>query len=120
VDAILQRAKEAAWQALRWLHTREGMLVPQITAIAWPPLIWAAGTPQWQDQFRGTRIAEATKVWETGGHDIVVVPEGNEAWTTMNAPVQRALRGEVGPRDAMRESAAALNELFGRRPPAWR
>jgi ABC-type glycerol-3-phosphate transport system substrate-binding protein len=116
----LSRAKEAAWQVLRWLHTREGMLAPQITAIAWPPLIWAANAPQWQDQFKGTRIAEATKVWETGGHDIIVVPEGNEAWTTMNAPVQRALRGEVGPRDAMRESATSLNELFGRRPPAWR
>ncbi|HEV2123153.1 MAG TPA: hypothetical protein VGW38_10315 [Chloroflexota bacterium] len=34
-------AKEAAWKALRWIHTREGMLSPQINAIAWPPLIWA-------------------------------------------------------------------------------
>jgi hypothetical protein len=38
----------------------------------------------------------------------------------MNGPLTRALAGEVGTRDALRESAAALNELFSRRPAAWK
>ena len=39
------------------------MLAPQIKAVAWPPLIWGAASPQWLDQFKGTRIADITKVW---------------------------------------------------------
>ena len=115
----LSRAKDAAWQVLRWTHTREGMLGPQLDVVSWPSLIWAANSPQWQERFKGTHIADATRVWESGGRDILVLPEGNEAWTTMNAPVQRALAGELSVRDALRASADALNELFGRRPAAW-
>ena len=29
------------------------MLAPQIKAVAWPPLIWAADAPQWKEQFDG-------------------------------------------------------------------
>ncbi|MBI3969689.1 MAG: hypothetical protein HY332_00250 [Chloroflexi bacterium] len=42
----LSKAKDASWEVLRWLHTREGLLSPQLTAIAWPPTIWAAKSPQ--------------------------------------------------------------------------
>jgi len=59
-------------------------------------------------------------VWETGGHDLIVVPEGDKAWSTMNTPMNQALRGEIATRDAMRESARQLNELFAQRPAAWR
>jgi multiple sugar transport system substrate-binding protein len=116
----LTKAKDAAWTVLKWIYSREGAVSPQIRAVAWPPLMWAANTPQWLDQFKGTHIADCVKVWETGGHDILALPEGDKAWTTMNAPVDRALAGEVATRDAMRESARQLNELFAQRPAAWK
>ena len=42
--SILQasKAKDAAWKALRWTHSKEGMLSPQIKAVAWPPRPGAA------------------------------------------------------------------------------
>jgi multiple sugar transport system substrate-binding protein len=115
----LGKNREAAWQALKFLHTKEGVFGPQLGVMAWPPLIWAANSPQWLDRFKGTRIGDVVKVWETSGRSILVLPEGDEARNTMNAPLQRALSGQAGTRDAMRESAAAVNELFGRRPAAW-
>jgi len=48
-------------------------------------------------------------VWQSGGHDILVLPEGDKAWTTMNTPTNAALRGETGTRDALQESARQLN-----------
>jgi ABC-type glycerol-3-phosphate transport system substrate-binding protein len=116
----LSKAKDAAWQVLKWLYSKEGAVSPMIEAISWPPLAWAAEAPQWNNQFRGTRILEAAKVWETGGHELLVLPEGTEAWNTMNAPMNRALAGQQGTREAMQQSAQELNALFGRRPPQWR
>jgi ABC-type glycerol-3-phosphate transport system substrate-binding protein len=116
----LGKNRDAAWQALKWLHTREGLFGAQLGVMAWPPLISAATSPQWLDRFKGTRIADVIKVWETGGRSILVLPEGSEAWNTMAAPMQRALRAEQGTRDAVRESATAVNELFSRRPAAWK
>lgn len=116
----LSKVKDAAWQVLRWTHTRDGMLkTPQMTAVQWPPLVWAANTPQWLDQFRGTHIADCAKVWETGGRPFLLLPEGAEAISTMNEPFYRALEGKIATRDALRESANQLNELFSRRPAAW-
>ncbi|MGH2352310.1 MAG: ABC transporter substrate-binding protein [Chloroflexota bacterium] len=116
----LSKAKDAAWQILRWIYSKEGIQAPWISATSWPASIAAANSPLWLDQFKGTHMADCSKVWETGGHDLLVLPEGNEAWTTMNEPLNAALRGEIATREAMRQSAAALNELFGRRPAAWR
>jgi ABC-type glycerol-3-phosphate transport system substrate-binding protein len=119
----LSKAKDAAWKALRWIHTREGMLAPQIKAVAWPPLIWAADTAQWKDQFKGSKIAEVSRVWETGGHDLLVAPDSGEMWPLMGAttpPLSKAFAGEISMREAMAESARLVNELFSRRPPAWK
>ena len=116
----LAKAKDAAWRVLRWLHTKEGMSGPALPVLSWPALIPVANSPAWLDQFKGTRIAEATRVWETGGHDLTSLPEGATANTTMNGPLNDALAGKIATVDAMRESARALNELFGRRPAAWR
>lgn len=116
----LSKARDAAWQALKWTHTRDGMLGPQLGAVSWPPVIWAAQSPKWLEIFKGTNIPDCAKAWETGGHDLLVLPEGDKAWSTMNTPMNRALRGEIGTREAMQESARQLNELFGQRPAAWK
>jgi multiple sugar transport system substrate-binding protein len=116
----LSKAKDAAWAALRWLYTKEGAVTPHIEAIGWPPLKWAAETPQWLNQFKGSQVLDAANVWDTGGHEILVLPEGTDAWNTMNAPMNKALTGELGTRDAMQQSARDLNALFGRRPAAWK
>jgi hypothetical protein len=60
------------------------------------------------------------KAWECCGHDLLPLPEGAEARSVMNGPLNRALAGEISTREAMQESARALNELFSRRPQAWR
>ena len=114
------KAKDAAWAALKWTHTKEGMLGPQIPGLSWPPLIWAANSPQWMDQFKGTHMADVQKVWETAGRTQVVTPEGDKTWTTMSAPLSQALRGELATRDAMQQSARETNALFAERPAAWR
>ena len=49
-----------------------------------------------------------------------MLPEGDKAWTTMNTPMNAALRGEVGTRDALQESARQLNQLFSERPAQWK
>jgi ABC-type glycerol-3-phosphate transport system substrate-binding protein len=110
---------DAAWTVLKWLHTREGLLSPQLNALAWPPLIWAANSPQWMDQFKGTRIADVTAVWEKAGHNQVVIPEGDQALQLMNQPIARALAGEIATRDALREGAEKVNALFAQRPKEW-
>jgi multiple sugar transport system substrate-binding protein len=119
----LSKNKEAAWKALRWIHTKEGMLAPQIQAVAWPPLVWAADAPQWKDQFAGSKIAEVSRVWETGGHDLLVTPDAGDMWPLMGnttPPLSAAFNGESATKDAMAESARQVNELFSRRPASWR
>jgi multiple sugar transport system substrate-binding protein len=123
--SILQasKAKDAAWKALRWTHSKEGMLSPQIKAVAWPPLVWAADAPQWKEQFAGTKIAEVSRVWETGGHDLLVTPDAGDMWPLMQPatpPLSAAFNGETSTKEAMAESARQVNELFSRRPAAWR
>jgi multiple sugar transport system substrate-binding protein len=119
----VSKSKDAAWKALRWIHTREGMLTPQIKAVAWPPLIWAADTPQWKEQFAGSKIAEVSRVWETGGHDLLVTPDSGDMWPLMGAttpPLKGAFDGVISTREAMQESARLVNDLFSRRPASWR
>jgi multiple sugar transport system substrate-binding protein len=119
----LSKSKDAAWKALRWTHTREGMLSAQIKAVAWPPLIWAADTPQWKEQFAGSKIAEVSRVWETGGHDLLVAPDSGDMWPFMGSttpPLKGAFDGITSTREAMQESARLVNDLFSRRPPNWK
>lgn len=119
--APLSKAKEAAWRCLKWMHGKEGMLLePHLKAVSWPPLVWAAQDPKWLDIFKGTRIDDVAAVWQSGGHDFMVVPEGNKAWTAANDPMAKAVRGELAARAAMQESARALNELFSQRPANWK
>jgi hypothetical protein len=117
--ALSQQA-DAAWATLRWLHTREGLLGPQLPALAWPPLIWAAESPQWQADYKGTRIADVTAVWQKAAHNQVVIPEGDAALQVMNGPINRALAGEISTREALREGQDKANHLFSQRPAEWR
>jgi ABC-type glycerol-3-phosphate transport system substrate-binding protein len=117
----LSKNRDLAWDFLMWLHSREGFLdTPQFDTIAWPPTLWAAREPTWLERFKGTNITDVIEVWEKHGHDRLVTPEAEESWALMNEPITRAVRGELSPRDAMRESAAKLNELYSRRPPEAR
>jgi multiple sugar transport system substrate-binding protein len=116
----LSKSHDAAWEVLRWLYTREGLSTPWSTLVSWPPIVSFAATPQWLGQFEGTHMADCAEVWRKAGHDLLVLPEGNEAWTAMNAPLNRALTGEIAVRQAMQESARQLNDLFAKRPAAWR
>ena len=69
VDPGPLKARDAAWQALQWTAHQGGHARAQLGVVSWPPLIWAANSPQWLDRFKGTHIADVTKVWETGGRD---------------------------------------------------
>jgi ABC-type glycerol-3-phosphate transport system substrate-binding protein len=115
----LSKVKEAAWQATRWIYGKDGIQAPWVKAVGWPSSIPASTSTLWLDQFRGTHIADCAKVWETGGHDIMVLPEGDKAWMTMGAPIAQALKGEIATRDAMQQSAQQVNQLFSQRPAAW-
>jgi len=116
----LSRVQDAAWKVLKANHSREALLGPQITTLSWPPILWAASAPQWLDQFKGSRVAEVSDVWARAGHDYMVAPEGDDLLTAANTPLNRALKGELATRDAMKQSADAVNALFARRPPEWR
>jgi hypothetical protein len=116
----LSKNRDATWAALKTLYTKEVMLGPYMQFPGWPPVKWAANDSKWMEQFKGTNIADCIKIWETAGHDIIPLPEGSEARTVMNGPMNRALAGEIATREALQESARALNELFSRRPPNWR
>ena len=59
------------------------------------------------------------KVWTGAGHNQVVLPEGDLALQEMNPPLARALNGEIGVRDALRESQEKVNVLFAKRPKEW-
>jgi multiple sugar transport system substrate-binding protein len=115
----LSNAQDAAWRVLKYVQSKEGLMGPVLPALSWPPLLSVAGAQAWLDLFKGTKIAEATRVWETAGHELITTPEGRDANMTMNAAFNKALAGEMNTPDAMRESARALNELFSRRPAAW-
>jgi multiple sugar transport system substrate-binding protein len=108
--ATQSKAKDAAWRVLKWLHTKEGMLGPQLKAVSWPPVVWAAAAPEWLEIFKGTHIDDVSQVWATNGHDLMVLPEGSKAWTAANTPMSAALQ----------DSARALNELFSQRPAEWK
>ena len=118
----LSRSPDPSWLVLKWLHTKEGLLGAgsgQLKGMGWPPIVFAGEAPIWADQFKGTRVADVIKVWSTAGHNQVVLPEGDNAITTMNAPLTRALNGEIGVRDALRDSQARVNALFAMRPKEW-
>jgi ABC-type glycerol-3-phosphate transport system substrate-binding protein len=122
--SILRLAKnpDAAWLVLRWLHTKEGLLGAgsgQLLGMGWPPIVYAGEAPIRAERFKGTRIADVIKVWTTAGHNQVVLPEGDLALQEMNPPWMRALGGEAGVRDALRDSQAKVNALFAKRPKDW-
>jgi ABC-type glycerol-3-phosphate transport system substrate-binding protein len=120
--SILTQSKaiDASWEVLRWLHSKEGMVSPHIQVISGPPVIAAANSPQWLDMFKGTHFADCVAVFAKAGHDFLILPEGSDAWTAMNTPMNRALAGEIATREALQESARQVNELFAQRPAAWR
>ncbi|HEV2126977.1 MAG TPA: hypothetical protein VGW38_29885, partial [Chloroflexota bacterium] len=91
-----------------------------LLAVSWPPLVWASDSPQWQTEYKGTRIADVTDVWRKGGHNQVVVPEGDQALQLMNQPVTRALAGQIATREALREGQDKVNALFAQRPSEWK
>jgi ABC-type glycerol-3-phosphate transport system substrate-binding protein len=122
--SILQLSKnpDPAWQVLRWLHTKEGLLGAgsgQLLGMGWPPIVYAGEAPIWADKFKGTRIADVIKIWTTAGHNQVVLPEGDLALNEMNPPWTRALNGEVGVREGLKESQDKVNVLFSKRPKEW-
>src|SRR5262249_8634495 len=108
----LSKAQDAAWSVLQWTHSKAGMAGRQLQAIGWPRVKWASQLPQWQEPFKGTRIADVQKVWDANGHNQAVLPEGAMALTLANEALARAVRGELPIRDAMKESADKLNQLF--------
>jgi multiple sugar transport system substrate-binding protein len=116
----VSKAKEAAWRCLKWMHGKEGVTTAQIKAVSWPSVISAASSPEWLEIFKGTHIEDVSKVWQANGHDFMITPEGSRAWTAANTPMNSALKGEIPAKQAMQESARALNELFSQRPAAWK
>lgn len=87
--------------------------------MGWPPITYAGEAPIWADKFKGTKVNDVVKVWATAGHNQVVLPEGDLALQEMNPPWNRALLGEVGVREALRESQDKVNLLFSKRPKEW-
>jgi ABC-type glycerol-3-phosphate transport system substrate-binding protein len=116
----LSTARDAAWQVLRWIYGKDGIQTAWVKSVGWPSSIPAANSALWLDQFKGTSLADCAKVWERSSHDILALPEGDQAWTTMNEPTGRALQGAISTREALLQSATALNELLSRRPAAWK
>jgi multiple sugar transport system substrate-binding protein len=117
----LSKNADAAWTVLKYNHTREGMLGPQLEAISWPPLIWAGTAPQWADRFAGTHIEAVRANWQKNGQNQVTgVPEGDTLLAEMNQPLTQALNGEISAREALRLSADKANAGFAKRPPEWR
>jgi hypothetical protein len=102
------------------MHSKEGVTTAQIKAVSWPSVVSAASSPEWLEIFKGTRIEDVSKVWQTNGHDFMITPEGSRAWTAANTPMSAAVRGEIPARQAMQESARALNQLFSERPANWK
>ena len=117
----LSKAQESVWQVIKWMQSKEGTLKTSYfkTGIGWPPQLWAADSPEWIDQFKGTSIADLRKVWQTAGHNQVVLPEGDNAIAPMNAPLADALAGKIGTKEALTQSAAAVNAIFAKRPKEW-
>jgi multiple sugar transport system substrate-binding protein len=118
----LSKNPDPSWLVLKWLHTREGLIGAgkgQLQGMGWPPILWAGEAPIWADQFKGTRVGDLIKVWTTAGHNQVVLPEGDLALMNMNPPLMRALNGEAGVREALRESQDKVNALFAMRPKEW-
>jgi len=112
---------DAAWTVLKYLHSKEGMLGPQLNVISWPPLTWAGTAPQWADRFKGTRIEDVRASWQKNGQNQVTgIPEGDPVLAEMNKPLTQALDGELATRDALRLSADKANQTFTERPAAWR
>jgi multiple sugar transport system substrate-binding protein len=116
----LSKEQDAAWRTLKWLHTKEGLISPQLIAISWPPLVWAADHQEWQKDYKGTRIQDVTDVWRKAGHNQVVIPEGDAALTLMNAPITRALAGEITTREALKDGQDKVNAVFAQRPAEWK
>jgi hypothetical protein len=113
----LSKNLEAVWAVLKYNHTKEGMLGPQLEAISWPPLIWAGSEPKWADRFKGTHIEEVRANWQKNGQNqLTGVPEGDTVLAEMNAPITKALNGEIGTKEALRLSADAGNAIFAKRP----
>ncbi|HEU5317296.1 MAG TPA: extracellular solute-binding protein [Chloroflexota bacterium] len=112
---------DAAWTVLKYNHTKEGMLGPQLEAISWPPLIWAGTDPKWADRFKGTRIEDVRANWQKNGQNQVTgIPEGDPLLAEMNAPLTQALNGELSAREALRLSAEKANAGFAKRPTEWK
>ena len=116
----LSKAQDGAWAVLKWMQTKDILKTPYLkTGIGWPAMTWAAQSPDWIDQFKGTNIAALQKVWETAGHNQVVLPEGDNALQLMNPPLADALAGKIGTKEALTQSQNAVNALFAQRPKEW-
>ena len=79
----------------------------------------------WKETWKATglKIAEVSRVWETGGHDLLVTPDSGDMWPFMmatTAPLKGAFDGVTSTREAMQELARLVNDLFSRRPANWK
>ena len=122
--SILTQSKnqDAAWLVFKYLHSKEGQTgagKDHLLAAGWPAIISTGEAPWWSDQLKGTKISDVIKVWSTTGHNQVVLPEGDLALAEMNPPLARAIAGEIGVREALKESQDKVNVLFGKRPKEW-
>lgn len=107
---------DAAWQVVRWLTGPEGQSGVGAEAVSVPALISAATSKELLARYSGTRVQETFAAWAKDSHDYFVNPDSGETWSAHNKHSAEAFEGKKTARQALRDSAEALNIIFSRRP----
>lgn len=107
---------DAAWEVVKWLTGPQGQSGVGADAVGVPALISAASDPQFLKRYAGTKAQQTFAAWSKDSHDYFVNPDATEAWKAHTKEAAAAFDGTKTPREALRDSAAALNIIFDRRP----
>jgi multiple sugar transport system substrate-binding protein len=110
------KVKDAAWEVVRWLTGPPGQTGKGARVVPVPALIAGATSREFLDAYAGTRIKDTFDAWAKDSHDYLVNPDSGETWPEHVKHATAALAGEKTARQALRDSADALNAIFSRRP----
>lgn len=110
------KTPDAAWEVVKWLTGPQGQGGKNARIASVPALTTAATSKEFLDLYAGTKIQETFDAWAKDSRDYLVNSEATEAWAEHAKQANPALEGLKSARQALKDSADALNVIFARRP----
>ena len=109
------KVKDAAWDVVKWLTGTPGQTGKGARVVPFPALLAGANSKDFMDQYAGTKLKDVVDAWAKDSHDYIVTPDTTEMNRIHNVHASAAFEGTKTARQALRDSADEINQVFARR-----